>query len=417
MSAQPLDLDRIRRDFPILERRIHGQPLVYLDNAATTQKPRQMLAALVAFYEGHNANVHRGVHTLSDEATDLYEQARSTVARFLGAGGSDAIVFTRGTTEAINLVAQSWARARLQPGDEIVLSQLEHHSNLVPWQMVAAERGALLRFIPVDASGRLDLDTAARLIGARTRLVAVTHVSNVLGTIVPVRKLVQLAHAVGALALVDGAQSAAHLPIDLRALDCDFFACSAHKMLGPTGIGVLAAKRAILDEMQPYQGGGSMIDRVEPTWSSYADAPFRFEAGTPNIAGAVGFAAALDYLSALGMEAVRAHEQRLTAYALDKLAALPGVRLYGPRAPDERSGVLAFNIDAAHAHDVATILDGRGVAVRAGHHCAQPLMRALGVAATVRASFAPYSTTAEIDALCDALTEVGAIFAPALPAV
>jgi cysteine desulfurase / selenocysteine lyase len=405
-----LDPRCFRRDFPILERRVHGQPLIYLDNAATTQKPRQVIEALVDFYEQHNANVHRGVHTLSDEATELYEGARIAAARFLGATGEDEIIFTRGTTESINLVAQSWGRAQLQPGDEIVLSELEHHSNLVPWQIIAQERGAVLRFIPLDNQGRLDMDAAVRLIGPRTRLVAVAQVSNVLGTIVPVRELAALAHAVGALLLVDGAQSAPHLPVDLQQLDCDFFACSAHKMLGPTGVGVLAVKRSILSAMPPYQGGGSMIARVELQHSTYADGPGRFEAGTPNIADVVAFGAAITYLTAVGMEAISAHEQRLTRHALAGLAAIPAVDLYGPVLPAERSGVVAFNLRGVHPHDVATVLDYHGIAVRAGHHCAQPLMRSLNVAATVRASFALYNSEAEIDALCEAVDEAGRLF-------
>jgi cysteine desulfurase / selenocysteine lyase len=405
-----LDPRCFRRDFPILERRVHGQPLIYLDNAATTQKPRQVIEALVDFYEQHNANVHRGVHTLSDEATELYEGARIAAARFLGATGEDEIIFTRGTTESINLVAQSWGRAQLQPGDEIVLSELEHHSNLVPWQIIAQERGAVLRFIPLDTQGRLDMDAAVRLIGPRTRLVAVAQVSNVLGTIVPVRELAALAHAVGALLLVDGAQSAPHLPVDLQQLDCDFFACSAHKMLGPTGVGVLAVKRSILSAMPPYQGGGSMIARVELQHSTYADGPGRFEAGTPNIADVVAFGAAITYLTAVGMEAISAHEQRLTRQALAGLAAIPAVDLYGPVLPPERSGVVAFNLRGVHPHDVATVLDYHGIAVRAGHHCAQPLMRSLNVAATVRASFALYNSEAEIDALCEAVDEAGRLF-------
>jgi cysteine desulfurase / selenocysteine lyase len=405
-----LDPRCFRRDFPILERRVHGQPLIYLDNAATTQKTGQVIEALVDFYEQHNANVHRGVHTLSDEATELYEGARIAAARFLGATGEDELIFTRGTTESINLVAQSWGRAQLQPGDEIVLSELEHHSNLVPWQIIAQERGAVLRFIPLDTQGRLDMDAAVRLIGPRTRLVAVAQVSNVLGTIVPVRELAALAHAVGALLLVDGAQSAPHLPVDLQQLDCDFFACSAHKMLGPTGVGVLAVKRSILSAMPPYQGGGSMIARVELQHSTYADGPGRFEAGTPNIADVVAFGAAITYLTAVGMEAISAHEQRLTRHALAGLAAIPAVDLYGPVLPAERSGVVAFNLRGVHPHDVATVLDYHGIAVRAGHHCAQPLMRSLNVAATVRASFALYNSEAEIDALCEAVDEAGRLF-------
>ncbi|HZU76442.1 MAG TPA: cysteine desulfurase, partial [Dehalococcoidia bacterium] len=368
------DVERVRADFPILERLVHGKPLVYLDNAATSQKPRAVIQTLVEFYERHNANVHRGVHTLSQEATDLYEAVREQVARFLGAERAEEIIFTRGTTESINLVAHSWGRAQLGPGDEIVLSYLEHHSNLVPWQQVARERGAVLRFIPLDAEGRLDMEQARRLIGPRTKLVAVAQVSNVLGTVTPVRELAELAHGVGALLLVDGAQSAPHMPVDVRALGCDFFACSAHKMLGPTGVGVLYGRRRLLRGMAPYQGGGSMIARVELESSTFAPAPTRFEAGTPNVADVIAYGAALTYLQALGMAAVQEHETRLTAYALRRLAEVPGVAVYGPREARERGGVIAFNLGDYHPHDVAMVLDYEGVAVRAGHHCAQPLM-------------------------------------------
>jgi cysteine desulfurase/selenocysteine lyase len=400
------DIERVRADFPILSREVHGHPLVYLDNAATSQKPVQVVRTLVDFYEQHNANIHRGVHTLSQESTDLYEAARNKVARFLGAESEEEIVFTRGTTESINLVAFSWARENLQPDDEIVLSHLEHHSNLVPWQIVARERGAVLRSIPLDAEGRLDMDEARRLIGPRTRLVAVAHVSNVLGTITPVQELAELAHAVGALILVDGAQSAPHMAVDVQALGCDFFACSAHKMLGPTGVGVLYGRKRLLRRMVPYQGGGSMIARVELEESTYAPVPTRFEAGTPNFADVVAFGAALDYLQQLGMDAVREHEVQLTDYALSRLATVPGITLFGPRDTRDRGGVIAFNLRDYHPHDVAMVLDYEGIAVRAGHHCAQPLMRSLGVAATTRAAFYLYNTAAEVDAMVDALDRV-----------
>jgi cysteine desulfurase/selenocysteine lyase len=406
LDGNMFDAQAIRNDFPILARTVHGHPLVYLDNAATTQKPRQVIQALVEFYERYNANVHRGVHTLSQEATDRYEEVRAKVARFLGAERDEEIVFTRGTTESINLVAHTWGREQLQAGDEIVLSHLEHHSNLVPWQMVAKERGARLRFIPIDGEGRLDIDDARRLIGPRTRLVAVAQVSNVLGTITPIAELARLAHEAGALILVDGAQSAPHMPADVRALGADFFACSAHKMLGPTGVGVLYARRRLLKQMAPYQGGGSMIVRVELEESSFAAPPTRFEAGTPNFADVVAFGAAIDYLEALGMESVREHERRLTAYALERLAELPEVEVYGPHSANERGGVIAFNVRGVHPHDTGMILDHRGIAVRAGHHCAQPLMRCLEIAATARAAFYLYNTEAEVDALVEALPEV-----------
>ncbi|HZQ35794.1 MAG TPA: cysteine desulfurase [Dehalococcoidia bacterium] len=411
-----LELERIRGDFPILSRQVHGRPLVYLDNAATTQKPRQVIAALVEFYERHNANVHRGVHTLSQEATDLYEATRAHVARFLGAEREEEIVFTRGATESINLVAHAWARENLSPGDEIVLTPLEHHSNLVPWQIVAHERGAALRFIQIDAEGRLELDSARRTIGPRTRLVAVAQMSNVLGTIAPVKELAALAHAQGALILVDGAQSAPHLPVNVRELDCDFFACSAHKMLGPTGVGVLYGRRRLLTQMAPYQAGGSMIASVERECSTYAPAPTRFEAGTPNFADVAAFDAALDYLDALGMDAVREHELALTRYATERLSATPGVVLFGPRNPAQRGGVIAFNYRDLHPHDVGMILDHQGVAVRAGHHCAQPLMQLLDVPAVLRASLYLYNTAAEVDALVEALAAAGALLGRRAPA-
>ncbi len=411
-----LDMERIRADFPILSRQVHGHPLVYLDNAATTQKPRQVIRALVEFYEQHNANVHRGVHTLSQEATDLYEAAREHTARFLGAERAEEIIFTRGTTESINLVAQTWARDNLGPGDEIVLTPLEHHSNLVPWQIVAQERGAVLRFIDVDGEGRIDLDSARQLIGQRTRLVAVAQMSNVLGTIAPVQALAALAHAQGALILVDGAQSAPHLPVNVQALDCDFFACSAHKMLGPTGVGVLYGRRRLLKQMAPYQAGGSMIARVELEHSTYAPAPTRFEAGTPNFADVAAFDAALDYLDALGMDAVREHELALTRYALRRLASSPGVTLYGPRNAEQRGAVIAFNYRDLHPHDVGMILDHQGIAVRAGHHCAQPLMRLLDVPAVLRASFYLYNTEAEVDALVGGLAAADALLGRREPA-
>ena len=410
-----LDVERLRGDFPILGRIIHGKPLVYLDNAATSQKPSQVVRALVDFYEQHNANVHRGVHTLSQEATDLYEAARARVARFLGAERDEEIIFTRGTTESINLVAATWGRANLQAGDEIVLSLLEHHSNLVPWQLVAAERGAVLRFIPLDAEGRLDMAAAHELIGARTRMVAIAHVSNVLGTVTPVQELAAMAHAVGALLLVDGAQSAPHMPVNVRALGCDFFACSAHKMLGPTGVGVLYGRRRLLRGLAPYQGGGSMIARVDLESSTFAPAPTRFEAGTPNIADAIAFAAALDYLDAVGMEAIHEHEQQLTAYALERLDAIPGLSIYGPPTMRDRGGVIAFNYRDYHPHDVAMVLDYEGIAVRAGHHCAQPLMRCLDVTATTRAAFYLYNTEAEVDRLAGALSRVEQLFEAASP--
>jgi cysteine desulfurase/selenocysteine lyase len=397
------DLEKVRRDFPILSREVHGHTLVYLDNAATTQKPRAVIDALVHFYETSNANVHRGVHTLGEEATDAYEQTRAHAARFLGAARPEEIVFTRGTTEAINLVASSWGLDALQPGDEIVVSELEHHSNIVPWQRLAARTGAHLRWISIGADGTLDMEAARVLIGPATRLVAITGMSNVLGTITPVQELAALSHAQGALLLVDGAQSAAHLPTDVRDLDCDFLAMSGHKLLGPTGVGVLYGRATLLEAMEPYQGGGSMIETVTLDGATWAEVPAKFEAGTPNIADVAAFDAALSYLDGLGMNAVRAHDRELTDYALQALSDLPGVHLLGPRDAAVRGGNISFTIDDVHPHDVGTFLDYQGIAVRAGHHCAQPLMRCLDVVATVRASFAPYTTEQEIDRLVDGL--------------
>ena len=392
------DVNLIREDFPILRRQVHGRPLVYLDNAATTQKPRTMIDALVQFYENSNSNVHRGVHQLADEATTAYEATRTHLARFLNASRPEEIVFTRGTTDAINLVA-AWTRSWLQQDDEIVLSELEHHSNIVPWQLAAAATGARLRWIPLAADGTLNLDAARALIGPRTRLVAVTQMSNVLGTIVPVAEVAALAHAQGAMILVDAAQSVSHFPVDVQQIDCDFLAISAHKMLGPTGVGALYSRYSLLERMEPYQGGGSMIETVMADSSTWAEAPARFEAGTPNIADVAAFDAALDYLDALGMESVRAHDVELTAYALDRLCASPGVQCYGSAPIDARGGVISFAAGDVHPHDLGTFLDYQGIAVRAGHHCAQPLMRCLDVVGTTRASFSVYTTREEVDSL------------------
>ena len=412
-----LDVERIRADFPILRRTIHGRRLVYLDNAATTQKPRQMIEALTRFYETTNANIHRGIHTLAEEATDAYEGVRGKVSAFLGAGAADEIIFTRNTTESINLVASAWGRKNLRPGDLIVLTEMEHHSNIVPWQLVAQATGARLRAVPIQADGTLDMAAARAIIAAGgVKMVAVGHMSNVLGTINPVAEFAALAHAAGALLLVDGAQSAPHLPVDVQALDVDFFACSAHKMLGPTGVGVLYARRALLAEMDPYQGGGSMIARVQIEASTWAEGPAKFEAGTPNIADVAAFGAALDYLTALGMANVRTHEMELTQYALDELRRLPEVQIYGPRTVTERGAVITFAFADLHPHDVSQTLDARGIAVRAGHHCAQPLHASLNVEAgsTTRASFYIYNDRDDVDALVAGLRYTSAFFA--LPA-
>ncbi|MHB1159665.1 MAG: cysteine desulfurase [Chloroflexota bacterium] len=399
------DVARIRQDFPILERQIRGKPLVYLDSAATSQKPRVVIDALVRYYEQYNANVHRGVHSLSDEATDAYEQARMKVARFIKARSPRGVVFVRNATEAINLVAQAWARKKLKQGDEILLSRMEHHSNLIPWQLVAKETGAKLRFIHLNVDGTMNLSNVDELITDRTRIVAVSHMSNVLGTINPVRQLADLAHARGALMLADGAQSVPHMPVDVDDLGCDFLAFSGHKMLGPTGIGVLYAREELLEKMDPFMGGGSMIMDVTCESATWNDIPYKFEAGTPNVAGAVGLGAAIDYLQQLGMENVRQHEIELTTYALEKLGEVKDLMLFDPRDPQIRGGVISFNFFDIHPHDVGTILDQEGVAIRAGHHCCQPLMKWLDVSATARASFYIYNTESEVDVLVNALNK------------
>ncbi len=405
------DTDRVRRwraDFPILGERVHGRPLVYLDNGATTQKPAAVIEAESDYYRRTNANVHRGVHLLSQQATDAYEAARATTARFINAARADEIVFMRGTTEAINLVAQSYARPRLKPGDEILISAMEHHSNIVPWQLVCEQTGAVLKVVPIDDTGAFEFDAYERLLGARTRLVAVTHLANALGSINPVARIIEVAHAHGVPVLLDGAQAISHLPVDVRALDCDFYAFSGHKVYGPTGIGVLYAKAALLDAMPPWQGGGDMIRSVTFERTEYNVIPWKFEAGTPNIAGAIGMGAALDYVSAIGMDAIAAHEGALLAYATDALRTVPALRLIGT-APDKAS-ILSFVLDSIHAHDVGTILDHRGVAVRAGHHCAMPVMQRYGVPATVRASLALYNTREDIDALVEGIASVREVF-------
>ena len=405
-----LDPKRLRDDFPILRREVHGKPLVYLDNAATTQKPRQVLEALTAFYSRSNANIHRGIHTLAEEATEAYEAVRERTARFIRAPSSRAIVFTRNATESINLFANAWGRTRLQPGDRILLSEMEHHSNLVPWQLLAKATGAELAFLKVGDDGRLILDGLDALLTPRTKLVAVSHMSNVLGTINPVERIAERAHQRGAVVLVDAAQSVPHLPVDVQRLGCDALAFSSHKMLGPTGVGVLYARETLLESMEPFLGGGEMISDVQLTSATWNEIPWKFEAGTPNIADVVAFGEALAYLERLGMEAVQAHEQQLVAYALKQLGAVDGITLYGPPAGQERGGVVSFNLKGLHPHDVGTVLDGEGIAIRAGHHCAKPLMRRLGVTATARASFYLYNTREEVDRLIEAVRVVQAFF-------
>ncbi len=405
-----LDVERIRGDFPILGQEINGRRLVYLDNAATTQKPRRVIEALTRYYETSNANIHRGVHTLATRATDQYEGARERVGRFIGAGSAAEVIFTRNATEAINLVARTWGEEQVGEGDEILLTVMEHHSNIVPWQLLARRRGARLRYAGITPDGRLNLDEVRSLIGPRTRLVAVTQMSNVLGTINPVAEIAEIAHRAGALVLVDGAQSVPHLPVDVGELGIDFLAFSAHKMFGPTGVGVLWARAELLEAMPPFLGGGDMIAVVRPEESTWAELPHKFEAGTPNVADVVAFGEAIAYLEELGMAAIRAHEQELTALAMERLRRVDGVRIFGPEEPEARGGVVSFAMEAAHPHDVATIADGFGVAIRAGHHCAQILMRTLGVAATSRASFSVYNGVDDIEALVEALEGVNRVF-------
>jgi cysteine desulfurase/selenocysteine lyase len=405
------DITKIRNDFPILKRQVHGKPLIYLDNAATTQKPSIVIDTESRYYQEINSNIHRGIHSLSEQATAAYEGAREKVSRFIGAASPESLIFTRGTTESVNLVAHGWARKFLVPGDEILLTAVEHHSNLIPWQMVAKATGAKLRFIPITESGELDLTDIDKLLTRKTKLVAMTAMSNVLGTIFPVKKIAKYADAVGAKLFVDGAQSVPHLPTQLKDLQCDFLAFSAHKMLGPTGVGALWAKPEILDAMDPFMGGGDMILEVWPDRATWNELPWKFEAGTPNIAGGIAFGAAIDYLENIGMDAVRQHEKELTSYALEQLSKDPNVKFYGAAEPENRGGVISFNYGAIHPHDIGTLLDQEGIAIRAGHHCCQPLMRDLGISGTARASFYIYNTREEVDALVKALAKAATVFA------
>jgi cysteine desulfurase / selenocysteine lyase len=403
-ASSTLDVARIRADFPILQRQVNGRPLIYLDNAATTQKPRQVIDSLVDFYTNTNANVHRGVHTLSVESTDLYEAARERIGRFVGARSPEELVFVRNTTEAINLVAVCWGRANLKPGDEILATALEHHSNLVPWQRVAQETGARIRLIHLTADGTVDLEDLKQMLSPRTRVVAVAHASNVLGTITDLAEVSELAHSAGAIVLADGAQSVPNIPTDAYSLGIDFLAFSGHKMLGPTGIGGLWGRRELLEEMPPFLGGGGMIREVFDDRSTWAPLPEKFDAGTPNVADSIALATAVDYLEGLGMANVRTHEVDVAGYALERLSGVPDVAVYGPRDPWIRTGVVSFNLEGVHPHDAGTVLDEAGIAVRAGHHCCQPLHRLLDVAATLRASFYVYNSRDEVDALVDALS-------------
>ncbi len=402
------NVERIRADFPILHQKVHGHPLVYLDNAATTQKPRQVIDAITRYYERDNANIHRGVHALSQRATDDYENARKTVQNFLGAGDPREIIFVRSTTEAINLVAQTYGGKNLKPGDEVLITAMEHHSNIVPWQMICEEKQAKLRVAPINEAGEVVLDEFERLLTSKTRLVAVAHLSNALGTVNPVRRLVEMAHAKNIPVLIDGAQAVARLPVNVRELNCDFYAFSGHKIYGPTGIGVLYGKLALLEAMPPYQGGGDMISSVAFERTVYNKVPHKFEAGTPDISGPIGLKAALDYVKRLGIESIEQHENELLEYATKRVSALPGIKLIG--TAHDKAGVLSFVMEGIHPHDIGTILDEQGIAIRTGHHCAQPVMERYGIPATARASFGLYNTKEEIDTLITGIKKVQEVF-------
>ena len=406
------DLEQIRQDFPILQRQVYGRPLVYLDNGATTQKPRCVVEAMTEEYYNVNANVHRGVHFLSQKATDLHEQSRETVRRFLNANSVNEIIFTRGTTESMNLVASCFSEAFMQEGDEVIISTLEHHSNIVPWQLVQNRKGIKLRVIPITDEGNICLDEYEKLFTNRTRIVSVAHVSNVLGTINPVKEMIKIAHAHGVPVLIDGAQSTPHMAVDVQQLDCDFFAFSGHKMYGPTGVGVLYGREKWLDRLPPYMGGGEMIKRVSFEQTTFNELPYKFEAGTPDYIATTGLAQAIDYVCQLGMDNIEAHERDLAQYAVSRLQQIPGMHLYGPMAYGaEGAGPLSFNVEGIHDLDMGTLLDRLGVAVRTGHHCAEPLMHRLGVDGTVRASFGLYNTRAEIDVLASSIERVCKMFA------
>ncbi|MFP5227660.1 MAG: SufS family cysteine desulfurase [Acidobacteriota bacterium] len=407
--SSSLDVERVRRDFPILQTKVHGHPLVYLDNAATSQKPQAVIDALVRYYAGENANIHRGVHYLSELATAEFEKGREAVRAFLNATRSSEIIFTRGTTEALNLAAQTYGKANVGAGDEVLITAMEHHSNIVPWQMLCEEKGAKLRVAPIDDRGELIFDEYEKLLGPKTKIVGIGHVSNALGTINPLREMIAAAHAKGAVVVVDGAQAVPHLQVDVQALDADFYAFSGHKMYGPTGIGVLYGKQALLEAMPPWQGGGDMISSVTFEKTTYNKVPHKFEAGTPDMAGVAGLKAAIEYMNGIGIERIAAHEHDLLEYATEVMQAVPGVRLIGTAA--EKAGVLSFVLEDIHPHDIGTILDQQGIAVRTGHHCAQPVMERFCIPATVRASFAVYNTKSEIDALARGIRKVREVFA------
>jgi len=404
------DVYEIRKDFPILNETINGKQLVYLDNSATTQKPKAVIDTICHYYSGYNANVHRSVHSLGIKATEAYENTRRMVANFINAPNPGCIIFTKGTTESINLVAYSWGRKFLEEGDEIVVTMMEHHSNIVPWQILAQEKRLILNFIPLKDDGTLDLEVFKSFLNEKTKLVAITYVSNVLGTINPIREIIRLSHSAGAIVLVDGAQSVPSIPTDVQELDADFLAFSAHKMLGPTGVGILYGKEELLEKMDPFLGGGEMIKRVTKDFSVWADVPYKFEGGTPNIAGVVGFAPAIAYLNKLGLSNVFDHERALVSYALNRLLKIDGIRIYGPLNSESRLNIISFNYRDIHPHDVATILDQEGIAIRAGHHCAQPLHSSIGISASCRVSFYLYNTREEIDIFVDALKKVDRIF-------
>src|SRR2546422_2064881 len=407
----PFDIEKVRDDFPILKRKINGKPIVYLDNAATSQKPRQVIQTIERYYEEYNANIHRGIYSISEEATTAHENARAKVARFINAKSPEEIVFLRGTTEAINLVANSWGRTNIGPGDGIMLTEMEHHSNIVPWQLLAKEKAAHLKYIGVTSDGLLNQeDFHQHLEGGGVKLLALTQTSNVVGTINPVREMVREAHSKGMMVLVDAAQSVPHMPVDVQDLDCDFLAFSGHKMCAPTGIGVLYAKGNLFDEMDPFHGGGEMISEVHSYESSWKPPPYKFEAGTTNIEGAIGLGTAVDYLSGIGLRKIRLHEREITAYAMDKLLRIKGLTIYGPPDPQARGGVVSFNLGDIHPHDMATLLDEDGIAVRSGQQCAQPLHERLGIPATTRASFYLYNTEDEVDRLANSLERVRGIF-------
>ena len=411
MTTATFDPVMIRREFPTLEQAVNGRPLVYLDNAATSQKPKVVLDALRAYYEDDNSNVHRGIHELSRRATVAYEESRAKVAGWVGANEPSEIVWTRGTTEAINLVSSAWGLDNVGEGDEILISVLEHHSNIIPWQLLARRTGAVIKYIELDEQGRWILDELPHLLTDRTKIVAISHVSNALGTVNPVKRVAAAAHEVGALVLVDGAQGAVHTKVDVKDLGVDYYAFSGHKMCGPTGIGALWARRDLLDSMEPYQGGGEMIHFVGRDESSWATVPHKFEAGTPNIAGAIGMGAAIDFLSEVGMDAIAEHEHKLLGYALERMNKVDGICIYGPQSPDEHSALISFTLGDAHPHDISTILDSEGIAVRAGHHCAQLAMQHFGISATARASIYLYNTESDIDRLIEGLEQVRSIFA------